>query len=188
MRKLFGFLLKPSMKAPVVVLLLAGVGVGVVSVIVFDFAMASTNTQKFCTSCHEMATGPFVLLQDTTHFNNKSGVGPICSDCHVPREFWPKIWRKILASREVWGMLTGKIDTREKYLDHVAEMKGREVARMMANDSQECRNCHDVERMLLSDQTAKARGFHQTMVQQNMTCIECHQGIAHMSAEVAERL
>ena len=189
MRKLIDLLWKPSMKAPVIVLLLAGVGFGVVSVIAFDFTMAATNTEKFCTgSCHEMAKGPFVMLQNTTHFNNRSGVRPTCSDCHVPREFWPKIWRKIQASREVWGSLTGKINTREKYLDHVKEMKNREQARMRANDSRECRNCHDVERMRLAEQTPRAREFHQAMAQQQKTCIDCHQGIAHMSPEVAERL
>lgn len=188
MRKLLDMLLKPSLTAPVIALLGAGIGVGVISVIVFEFTMAATNTEEFCTSCHEMASGPFVMLQDTSHFNNESGVRPTCSDCHVPVEFWPKMWRKILASREVWGAITGKINTNEKYLAHVGVMKGREVARLQANDSQECRNCHEVDRMILSQQTAKAQEFHQTMAREGKTCIDCHQGIAHMSDEILERL
>lgn len=188
MRKLLDLLLKPHLTAPVIALVGAGISVGVISVIVFDFTMAATNTEEFCTSCHEMAAGPFVMLQDTTHFNNKSGVRPTCSDCHVPREFWPKMWRKILASREVWGAITGKINSKEKYLDHVAVMKGREVARLQANDSQECRNCHETDRMILAEQTPKAREFHSAMVGQGKTCIDCHQGITHMSDEIMQRL
>lgn len=188
MRKLWELLTRPSVTAPVFALLLIGLGIGVVSVVAFDYTMAATNTEEFCTSCHEMAEGPFSMLQDTSHFNNKSGVRPTCSDCHVPKEFLPKMWRKILASREVWGAITGKINTNEKYLAHVGVMKGREVARLQANDSQECRNCHEVDRMLLAEQTAKARQFHQAMIQESKTCIDCHQGIAHMTPEVAARL
>jgi cytochrome c-type protein NapC len=182
------WLFKPSVQAPVIVLVLIGLGVGAASVVAFDYTMAATSTEKFCTSCHSMADGPFVMLQDTTHYNNASGVRPTCSDCHLPKEFVPKMWRKIQASREVWGAITGKIDTPEKYLAHVGEMKAREVARLRASDSQECRNCHDVEHMLLAEQTAKARQFHQAMTQENKTCIDCHQGIAHMSPEIALRL
>jgi len=187
-KKIWHLLMKPSVTVPVILLVLIGLGVGMVSVVVFDQTMAATNTEKFCTSCHEMASGPFVMLQDTTHFNNKSGVRPTCSDCHVPKEFLPKMWRKILASREVWGALTGKINTTEKYLAHVGVMKGREIARLRANDSQECRNCHEVDRMLLGEQTVKARQFHEVMAKEGKTCIDCHQGIAHMSPEVAARL
>jgi len=187
-KKLWAALTRPSLKIPVIVLIIVGIGAGIVSVVAFEVTMAATSTEEFCTSCHEMASGPFVMLKDTTHFNNRSGVRPTCSDCHVPKEFLPKVWRKIQASREVWGTLTGQINTPEKYLDHVAEMKQREIDRLRANDSQECRNCHEVDRMLLAEQTAKARAFHQAMVAENKTCIDCHQGIAHMTPEVAARL
>jgi cytochrome c-type protein NapC len=187
MRGWFAWLFKPSGVA-VVYLVIVGLGFGALSVIAFNMTMDATNTEQFCNSCHVMAAGPGALIQDTTHFRNKSGVRPTCSDCHVPKEFFPKMWRKIQASREVWGNITGIIDTPEKYLAHVQVMKGREVARMRANDSQECRNCHEVTSMILAEQTAKAREFHQTMLNQEKTCIDCHQGITHMSPEIAERL
>ena len=173
---------------PVYILILLGILIGGASAVGFNQALEATNTQEFCTSCHIMAEGPFVMLQDTTHFKNESGMTPACSDCHVPQEFIPKMWRKIQAAREVWSTVTGKIDTREKYLEHVPVMKAREIARMRANDSQECRNCHEVERMLLAEQSVKARQFHQAMMQQGGTCIDCHQGLAHMSPAIAERL
>jgi cytochrome c-type protein NapC len=186
-RNLFVWLFKPSGMA-LVYLLLIGLGFGAFSVVAFTLTMDATNTESFCTSCHEMASGPAALLEDTTHFNNKTGVRPTCSDCHVPREFLPKMWRKIQASREVWGKITGIIDTPEKYMTHVKVMKEREVARMRANDSRECRNCHDVDHMILSEQTAKAREFHQNMLNTGKTCIDCHQGITHMSPQIAEHL
>ena len=187
MTRWFEWLFKPSRMA-MGSLLLIGLGFGAFSVIAFNVTMDATNTEAFCTSCHEMAAGPGALIKDTTHFANASGVRPTCSDCHVPKEFFPKMWRKIQASREVWGALTGIIDTDEKYLAHVATMKAREVDRMRSNDSQECRNCHDVEHMIFADQSAKAREFHRVMASEAKTCIDCHQGIAHMTPEVAERL
>jgi cytochrome c-type protein NapC len=188
LRRLWEWLLKPSVRAPVLVLVLAGLGIGMVSVVAFDYTMAATNTEKFCTSCHTMADGPFVMLQDTRHYANETGLNASCADCHVPKEFLPKMWRKIQASREVWGAITGIIDTPEKYLAHVGVMKAREIDRLRANDSRECRNCHQIDHMLLAEQTAKARQYHELMVREQKTCIDCHQGIAHMTPEIAAAL
>ena len=175
MSKLFSAVPKSS----AIVLLLVGLGVGVFGMLAFDYSMEATSTEEFCTSCHEMASGPFVMVQDTTHFRNESGVRPTCSDCHVPEKGWPKMWRKIQASREVWSALTGKINTPEKYLAHAPVMKAREIARLQANDSQECRNCHNVEAMDLDQQSRMAKRAHGRMVKQERTCIDCHEGIAH---------
>jgi cytochrome c-type protein NapC len=164
-------------RSSVIVLLL--VGIFVFAIFTYDYTMKATSTEEFCISCHEMASGPFVLLQDTTHFRNESGVRPTCSDCHVPKEGWPKIWRKIQSSREYWSALTGKIDTPEKYLAHVRVMKNREIARMQANDSKECRNCHDVAAMDLDQQSRMAKLSHSSMQSGKITCIDCHKGIAH---------
>ncbi len=130
LRKLLDFLLSPTAKYSVLVLLGGGFIVGVGSVIAFEFGMYATNTEEFCTSCHEMRDNPGMLLKGTTHFKNKSGVRPTCSDCHVPREFVPKMIRKIQASREVWGKLLGVIDTPEKYAAHAPVMKaGKTMAK-----------------------------------------------------------
>lgn len=39
----------------------------------------------------------------------------ICSDCHVPKDWTHKMVRKMRASFEIWGKLTGSIDTPEKF-------------------------------------------------------------------------
>jgi cytochrome c-type protein NapC len=58
-------------------------------------------------------------------------------------------------------------------------MKEREINRLKANDSQECRNCHDVNQILYSAQTAKAQEYHQAIEHQGKTCIDCHAGLTH---------
>lgn len=179
LRKLWSFLKQPTTKYSVLLLTSIGVIVGVLGVITFDATMQATNTEQFCTSCHEMSDNAERMLKGTTHFKNKSGVRPTCSDCHVPHEFVPKMIRKIQASREVWGSITGIINTPEKYAAHTPVMKKREIARLKANDSQECRNCHDTEHMLFEMQTVKAQEYHQAVDHAGKTCIDCHSGLTH---------
>jgi cytochrome c-type protein NapC len=175
----FRGLLRPSPRRSVLSLLAIGLLLGVGAVLAFEATMHATSTEAFCTSCHSMAENPYQQLQKTTHYSNPSGVAASCSDCHVPREFVPKMIRKVQASREVWGAITGVIDTPEKYAAHAPRMKQREIKRLKANDSQECRNCHNAQRMLLPLQSTKAQQFHRTMLADRKTCIDCHTGVGH---------
>ncbi|MCX2982525.1 hypothetical protein EYC98_16810 [Halieaceae bacterium IMCC14734] len=183
LQRLKEFLLRPSARFSVLALLVTGLVAGVFAVVTFETALHATSTEEFCTSCHEMADNAGMMLVGTTHFENKSGVRPTCSDCHVPQEFVPKMIRKVEAAREVWGSITGVIDTPEKYAAHAPVMKAREIARLKANDSQECRNCHDVEKMLWSAQTAKAQQYHRQGNEEGKTCVDCHAGLTHTPAE-----
>lgn len=170
---------RPSARFSVLTLILVGMLTGLAGWASFDFAMHATSTETFCLSCHEMRENPWPQLQKTVHYANAAGNHATCSDCHIPQEFLPKIVRKIEASREVWGSIIGLIDTPEKYAAHAPVMKAREIRRLRANDSQECRNCHVVERMQLALQSAKARQYHGAMAENGKTCIDCHAGIAH---------
>jgi cytochrome c-type protein NapC len=113
-------------------------------------------------------------------------VRAICSDCHVPHNWTDKIARKMQASKEVWGHLFGTIDTRQKFLTHRLELAEHEWARLKANDSLECRNCHSVLVMDLTRQTARAAQIHQRyLMSGERTCIDCHKGIAHYLPDMA---
>jgi hypothetical protein len=65
------------------------------------------------------------------------------------------------ASKEVWGKLFGTISTREKLLNHRLELAIHEWARMKANDSLECRNCHSAQSMDTTRQSPRAVEAHQ---------------------------
>ena len=75
----------------------------------FNTALELTNTEKFCTGCHEMHDNVYQELQQTVHFSNRSGVRATCPDCHVPHEWTDKIARKMQASKEVWGKIFGAL-------------------------------------------------------------------------------
>lgn len=146
----------------------------------FNTAMEATNTEKFCTGCHEMRDNVYTELQGTIHFSNRSGVRAKCSDCHVPHKWTDKIARKMAASKEVWGKIFGTIDTREKFEAHRLQLANNEWRRLKANNSLECRNCHQFESMDFTRQSKRAVDAHSTFLARGeKTCIDCHKGIAH---------
>jgi cytochrome c-type protein NapC len=146
----------------------------------FHWALESTNTERFCISCHEMENNVYAEYQGTVHQNNSSGVRATCPDCHVPKDWGPKMIRKIQASKELYGkFITKSVSTPEKFEDHRLVMASREWKRMKRTDSKECRNCHSFEYMDFTQQENRAAKNHQKALDEGKTCIDCHQGIAH---------
>lgn len=152
----------------------------------FNTALELSNTETFCISCHEMEDNVYQELRSTIHFSNRSGVRATCPDCHVPHNWTDKIARKMQASKEVWGKLFGTIDTREKFLAHRLELAQHEWTRLKANDSLECRNCHNFDYMDFTKQSSRAAKQHSTsLASGEKTCIDCHKGIAHQLPDMA---
>ena len=111
-----------------------------------------------------------------------------CPDCHVPREWGPKIVRKIQASNELWHKLLGSVDTPEKFQAKRIKLAESEWARMRANDSQECRNCHKFEYMDFAEQGRRAVRTHSRAFDEGTTCIECHKGVAHQLPPIDQEI
>ena len=173
------FLCRPSTHYSLGTLLIAGIAAGVILWGGFNTAMEATNTETFCISCHEMGDNVYPEYKETIHYSNRTGVRATCPDCHVPKEWTHKMVRKVEASKELWGKLIGTIDTREKFEDKRLTLARREWSRMKSNDSRECRNCHSLESMSSDKQKQRARVQHKMAAEDNMTCINCHKGIAH---------
>lgn len=141
--------------------------------------MEATNTESFCIGCHEMKDFVYDEYKGTIHDVNRSGVGAICSDCHVPKDWVHKVIRKVKASRELWGKMVGTINTKEKFEAKRLHLAMNEWERMKATDSRECRNCHGFESMMPEFQRPRARQQHLNAMKAGQTCIDCHKGIAH---------
>jgi cytochrome c-type protein NapC len=145
----------------------------------FNTAMEATNTLEFCTGCHEMRDTVYQEYKGTIHASNRTGVRAICSDCHVPRDWVHKVVRKVKASRELYGKITGLIDTPEKFEKLRPELAKRVWDSMQETNSRECRNCHSFEGMNPQKQSDAASQVHAAAKAAGNTCIECHKGIAH---------
>lgn len=187
LRRIWRFFWRPSAGISLGVLLIAGFFAGIIFWGGFHWAIEYTNTEKFCISCHEMKENVYAELQDTIHFVNRTGIRAICSDCHVPRDWFHKIKRKIQASNEVYHKIVGTVSTPEKFEAQRLKMARSVWASMKGSDSRECRNCHEKVWMDMSEQFSGAKRNHTIAIKNELTCIDCHQGIAHKLPEAFVR-
>jgi len=59
---------------------------------------------------------------------------------------------------------------------------------MKANDSLECRNCHELDSMDFTRQSKRAQNDHARSLQTGeKTCIDCHKGVAHRLPDMAQQ-
>jgi cytochrome c-type protein NapC len=144
----------------------------------FIGGLKMAETDKFCTSCHEMNT-PFQELTHSVHYSNPFGIQASCGNCHVPPTFLPGLWRHIQAYAEVWGHMRGELNTPAKYEAHRLQLAQKIWKELKANDSAECRSCHTPASMAFDKQPAEAASAHQALAKDGMTCIDCHRGVAH---------
>ncbi len=145
----------------------------------FNTFMEYTNTLEFCISCHEMEQTVYQEYKQSVHYQNRTGVRVICSDCHVPKDWTLKLQRKIHATRELYYWMTGSIDTPEKFEAKRLELAQRVWESMAQSDSRECRNCHDYSAMRFDWQSENSQETHPDAMEEGDTCIDCHKGIAH---------
>ncbi|WP_153913663.1 cytochrome c3 family protein [Shewanella sp. TC10] len=177
---------RPSVHYSLGFLTLGGFVAGVIFWGGFNTALEVTNQEQFCIGCHEMENNVYEELKTTIHFTNRSGVRATCPDCHVPHNWTDKIARKMQASKEVWGKVFGTINTREKFEAKRRHLAENEWNRLKANDSLECRNCHNFDYMDFTRQSKRASQMHSTsLASGEKTCIDCHKGIAHQLPDMA---
>lgn len=154
--------------------------VGIIAVGAFNQAMHFTNVNQFCYGCHIGMDTIVEEYEQSVHFNNNKGIQASCSDCHVPKEFLPKMLVKIKATKDIYHMLAGTItlDNFEEKRNELAETVWQS---MQARNSQECKTCHDPDQWNLSLQPLRAQIKHNqdNWLKESESCIDCHQGIAH---------
>ncbi|MBI1904968.1 MAG: NapC/NirT family cytochrome c [Rhodocyclales bacterium] len=163
-------------------------GAGIVFWGGFNTVLEWTNTETFCISCHEMEANVYKEYRQTVHYQNRTGVRATCPDCHVPKEWGPKMVRKLYASNELWHHFLGTVNTPEKFRAKRIKLAENEWKRMRANDSRECRNCHSFEYFDYSVQGRRSNQAHQKGLTENKTCIDCHKGIAHSLPPIEQQI
>lgn len=179
LKRTWTFLKRPSAKYSLIGIASISFIAGIIFWGGLNTGMEATNRLEFCIGCHEMYDNVYQEYKQTIHYSNRTGVRAICSDCHVPRDWGHKVLRKIQASQEIWGKLTGYIDTKEKFEAHRMELATHEWNRMKANGSRECQNCHNFEVMSPDYQKQSNYARHMKAKAEGQTCIDCHKGIAH---------
>ena len=170
---------RPRFRFSIAALAAFGMIAGILFLGGFNWALEATNTESFCVSCHMMRDNPYKDLKETVHWSNRTGVRATCPDCHVPKNWFFKIRRKIMATNELYHYAMGTVDTPEKFEARKPELANRVWDTMKSTDSRECRNCHHLESMDPEKQSRPAQKRHKAAMESGKTCIDCHKGIAH---------
>ncbi len=169
----------------------AGLGAVFVAGILFwgglNWGLELTNTETFCISCHEMEEFLYKEYKTTVHYANRTGVRASCPDCHVPRDWFHKMARKVAASNELFHWMRGTISTKEKFEEKRLELAQHVWANMRQTNSRECRNCHEFDYMSAAGQEPRAFLMHELAEEWGTTCIDCHQGISHTLAKGSDK-
>ena len=184
--RIWTVLWRPSARFSLATLVIFGVIGGILFWGGFNWAMESTNSLEFCTSCHEMRDTVYQEYKQSIHYKNQFGVRAICSDCHVPHQWLFKIRRKIQASNELLHKILGTVGTPEKFEQHRQELAEHVWETMKASNSRECRNCHSQDAMDIHKQSEAAQKVMAPGLKAGLTCIDCHMGIAHHLPKTAE--
>ena len=153
--------------------------IGIVFWAGLNVAIESTDNMEFCIGCHVMESTVYQEYKKTPHYQNRTGVQATCPDCHVPRPWLDRALRKLRASNEILHWMLGSIDTPEKFEAKRLTLAKHVWKSMKETDSRECRNCHSWEAMKGAKQQRRARKQHELALIDNLTCIDCHKGIAH---------
>jgi cytochrome c-type protein NapC len=142
--------------------------------------LEATSTPTFCSNaCHEMTAFSVPSWHKSSHYKNPFGVQAACGNCHEPGPAGPMMIRRFQALGEIWGHVTGEIDTQAKFDAQKTRMARHVWAYMKANDSRECRACHNAAAWDLSAQDRSAQKKHEQMQSTGKTCIDCHKGVVH---------
>lgn len=136
------FLWRPSARWPWLVFVLVGLAIGIAGSGVTAGALWFTSTNTFCMSCHEQNAVP--EWKRSVHFVNAAGFTAGCADCHEPHNFIGMVLRKTAAVDEVWNQFLGTISTPEKFEAHRWELAQKEWTHLHADNSAECRDCHQL--------------------------------------------
>lgn len=160
-------------------LVLVGITLALLAVATSVTVLHKTSDTAFCVSCHSMEK-PLAEYMGSVHYQNHAGIRAECADCHIPSQPLAYIATKLGAAKDVFGEISGKIDTDEKYNAHKVTMAESVWKTMKANDSATCRSCHSFAAMDILAQRPDAQKAHPVALKADQTCIDCHRGVAHI--------
>ena len=174
----------PSPRWSVLALLVIGVVIGLVATVGTQVMVHATGTNEFCGgACHSMQWVSNEYKK-SVHAVNRTGVSAGCHDCHIPREYPQLLFYKAKAGiKDVIGEIRGVIATEELFKKERARMANHVWEEYKANNSKQCRNCHQFTPEIIKAQKDFVQPMHQQVLAGQGTCIDCHKGIAHTSPE-----
>ncbi|GAB1622009.1 NapC/NirT family cytochrome c [Agarivorans albus] len=166
------------LKKPLIVGIPIGVFVLVLGLATVQGSLVLSSTNEFCFSCHLKMDTIVQEYKASSHYGDGSNIAATCADCHVPHPYFEMLQVKIAATADIYHMMVGTI-TKENFEEHRPALAETVWRDMQANDSANCRHCHQGDNFDLSKQPQRARLNHQQIAARGETCVDCHQGLTH---------
>src|SRR3972149_2541165 len=158
---------------------------GAVSVASIDFTDYIFSHNTFCGNvCHVMESTVYRELQESSHWNTRTGVRATCADCHVDGRLTLAMIDHFLGTGELFVNLTNdfsKPGSFEKFRPGAAD---RERFKFIENDGARCRSCHVME--AIKPERVRGQNQHKEAVEKGITCILCHYNLVHKEVEPSE--
>jgi cytochrome c-type protein NapC len=176
--ELWDVLRRPSSVFGLGVLVLAGFVAGVVFWGGFNTALELTNTEKFCTGCHEMRDNVFAELKSTIHFTNRSvraRAVPIATSAQV-------VDRQDRAQDASLQGGLGPSIRHHRHKENSSTIGSSCATRMGTLQGQRLPGMPQLPQHRSMDipSSRRASVAHQRFLfTAEKTCIDCHKGIAH---------
>ena len=166
------------MKNTVIFIVVGVFASGILAAAAFTATLEATNTTEFCTSCHSMQWVE-AEWKESVHYTNLQGIRAQCHDCHVPKQFAPKLHAKLMAAKDVWHEILGSIDSQEKFEAQRWRMANKVWSKIDSDYTTTCQSCHRFEAMDIAEQDRTAKRKHTRAHAEGENCIACHTGVAH---------
>ena len=140
-----------------------------------------TSTDKFCTSCHSMASLPAdPHYQQSAHVSNSAGVRPSCGDCHIPtNNFFVGTYTHIKSGiRDLIAEMTTNFDDRKAWEARRIELANGVHETMRRQHNVTCRSCHAPASTKPASQVGQM--IHASLPPEGqMACVDCHRNLVH---------
>jgi nitrate/TMAO reductase-like tetraheme cytochrome c subunit len=184
-RRTLRWLFSPSARWSVFALVVAGLIICAASVIGTQVALAVTGTDEFCgNTCHSHEKFVYPEHKLSPHYANRTGVRAMCVDCHVPHGYPEKLFYKArVGMLDAYAELRGTISTQAKFDQERWRLANIVWEEMRADNSANCRTCHNPQAMDSKKQSEDAVKQHKKFAAGKATCIDCHTGVAHKEPE-----
>jgi nitrate/TMAO reductase-like tetraheme cytochrome c subunit len=152
-------------------------------------ALAVTGTDEFCgNTCHSHQKFVYPEHKLSAHYSNRTGVRASCVDCHVPHTYPAKlVYKARVGVIDAIAEMRGVISTQERFDAQRWRLANIVWDEMRADNSANCRSCHDSAAWDPKKQSEDAIKQHKKFLDGKATCIECHTGVAHKEPEEPKR-
>ena len=139
-----------------------------------------TSTDKFCSSCHSMASLPAdPHYQQSAHISNSAGVRASCGACHIPTTNWfiETYTHQASGLRDVIAEFTTNFDDQKAWEARRLVMAKEVRDTMLAQGNATCKSCHAPASIKPASQTGQM--IHASLQEGQMACVTCHRNLVH---------